>query len=97
LLDLIIYPFLARETVEPHCTIQIKINDDSSPIYTHIQNECTIFESDQYTDIAEILLSKICHQLADKSQCGVLFQAAGLSYRNQGILIPGGIGASKAH
>lgn len=44
---------------------------------------------------AEILLSGICHDLADKSRGGLLFHAAVLAFENKGILLPGGIGAGK--
>ncbi|MBN1274119.1 MAG: hypothetical protein JXB26_17790 [Candidatus Aminicenantes bacterium] len=44
---------------------------------------------------AEVLLSRICHDLADKSRGGLLFHAAALIRKNEGILFPGKIGAGK--
>jgi hypothetical protein len=45
--------------------------------------------------LAERLLGDACHELAERSQGGLLFHAAGLAWRGRGILLPGGIGAGK--
>lgn len=45
---------------------------------------------------AELLLSDTCYQLAAQSRAGLLFHAAGLAWREYGLLLPGASGAGKS-
>jgi len=45
--------------------------------------------------LAQTLLGDTCHCLAERSQGGLLFHAAALTWQGQGLLLPGGIGAGK--
>jgi hypothetical protein len=45
--------------------------------------------------MAEYLLGRTCYHLADRSRGGLLFHAAGLSWGELGVILPGRIGAGK--
>lgn len=45
--------------------------------------------------MAEYLLGRTCYHLADQSRGGLLFHAAGLSWGELGVILPGRIGAGK--
>jgi hypothetical protein len=45
--------------------------------------------------MAEYLLGRTCYHLADRSHGGLLFHAAGLSWGEPGMILPGRIGAGK--
>jgi hypothetical protein len=56
-----------------------------------------LYEGDAAAKAADSLLSESCHQLANRSQGGVLFHAGALALpgEGKGWLLPGGIGAGK--
>ncbi len=94
ILTSIIYRFSDPTDCDPTGTFKIKMLD--GPIYQLFFNGDLVFESHGKYDFTEMLLSKICYQLAYHSQDGMLFHAAGLGYHNKGILVPGGIGYGKS-
>lgn len=81
--------------VPPHVTYRIE--PGSQPERLALYRDATlIYEGDSEATLAELLLGDTCHHLADKSQGGLLFHAAGLARQGQGLLLPGGIGAGKS-
>jgi hypothetical protein len=80
---------------EPHRTLCL-ISDDAG-------GELRLCESDDAEPrrtasdgwMAEYLLGRTCYHLADQSRGGLLFHAAGLSWGELGMILPGRIGAGK--
>lgn len=96
ILDSIIYPFESNGPDEPHASFFLDVSQDTPPIISIYQNGQEVHKSRQIANVSESLMSLICHQLADNSQSGLLFHAAGLARKKDGILIPGGIGKGKS-
>ncbi len=59
------------------------------------KGEELVYEGESEAILAELLLGETCRQLAEQSQGGLLFHAAGLAWHGQGILVPGAPGAGK--
>jgi len=96
LLERIIYPFPAPVTQESIFTIQVELTHAPQPTYRILLDGRPVYQSTNQVDFLEILLSKICYQLAYDSKDGLLLHAGGLGYRQIGILVPGGIGFGKS-
>ena len=96
ILDLIIYPFESPGAAAPRAAFRMDVSPQEPVLYTLHHNGNKIYESSGRADTAEMLLSVICHDLAEESRGGMLFHAAGLVWRGQGFLIPGGIAAGKS-
>lgn len=62
---------------------------------TLYRDDTLLYEGDSESALADLLLGDSCHHLAQRSQGGLLFHAAGLAWQGQGLLLPGGIGAGK--
>jgi hypothetical protein len=60
------------------------------------RNEELIYEGEAEANVADILLGNTCYNLADRSQNGLLFHGAGLAWQEQGVLMPGTMGAGKS-
>jgi hypothetical protein len=69
------------------------IEDD--PIFSLYRDGVEIYRGDCQATVAELLLGDTCHHLAKHSRGGLLFHAAALAWRGQGLLMPGAIGAGK--
>ena len=96
LLDSIIYSFPSPTNSKPSSTIRVEITDSLERSYSIILDGNQIYKSLNNVDFAEMLLSKICYQLAFDSRDGMLFHAAGLGFNHIGVQIPGGIGYGKS-
>jgi len=96
ILDAVIYSFSPEFKIVHSNTLLIEINKDPDPEYQLFLDGNKIYKSKNKVDFAEMLLSKVCYQLAFDSKDGMLFHAAGLGYNNKGILVPGGIGFGKS-
>ena len=96
ILDAIIYPFSSRATIDPSSFFRIEINKEPDQAFLLFLDGKRIYKSKNKIDFAEMLLSKVCYQLAFDSQDGMLFHAAGLGFDDKGILVPGGIGFGKS-
>lgn len=92
----IVYPFPSLKTEEISSKVWVEIEEKPERSYQLILDHEPIYKTKHPTDFAEMLLSKICYQLAFHSQEGVLFHAAGLAFGQSGILVPGGIGYGKS-
>jgi hypothetical protein len=71
------------------------LSDDGSARLCLYCAETLLYEGDAAARAADLLLSQSCHQLATRSQGGMLFHAAALAWPGGGLLLPGGIGAGK--
>lgn len=96
LLDYLVRTFTSPGAEKPFVDFFIEVSADPATLYSLYQNGQKIFTSASQPDTAEMLLSRICHELAVDSRDGLLFHAAGLSWRGQGLLVPGGIGYGKS-
>ncbi len=85
----------AEGNVAPHVTFCVA-SDEQSEDLTLYRDETLVYAGDCQATWAELLLGETCHHLADRSQGGLLFHAAGLACRGRGVLLPGGIGAGKS-
>lgn len=80
---------------EPHRTFHL-ISDDAGGELRLSEGDTAqawVAASDGW--MAEYLLGRTCYHLADRSHGGLLFHAGGLSWRGQGLVLPGAIGAGK--
>lgn len=84
----------ADSPVPPHATYRLTSGGRSERLALY-RDEALIHEGDSRAALAERLLGDTCHHLAQHSQGGLLFHAAGLVWRGHGLLMPGGIGAGK--
>ncbi len=96
ILSAIIYPFPTSNQNKNPSILRVEYLDGPDPTYILFLEGEQIYKSKHLVDFAEMLLSKICYQLAFYSKDGVLFHAAGLGYNDKGILVPGGIGFGKS-
>lgn len=96
ILNNIIYPFPSTIRDKNPSTLRVEYQENQKPTFTLSLNGAQIYKSNHQIDFAEMLLSKICYQLAFHSKDGMLFHAAGLGYNDHGILVPGGIGYGKS-
>jgi hypothetical protein len=96
ILDSIIYPIHTSTIDKLIAHFRIEIKKDPDQEYRLFLDNSQIFKSKNNIDFAEMLLSKVCYQLAFNSQDGMLFHAAGLGHKDNGIMVPGGIGFGKS-
>ncbi len=96
ILNNIIYPFNSTNPSNNSSIFRVEYQEDQEPTYILYLDGAQIYKAKHQIDFAEMLLSKICYQLAFHSKDGMLFHAAGLAYKGHGILVPGGIGFGKS-
>lgn len=96
ILSKIIYSFPSSNQNKNPSILRGEYLEDPDPTYILFLEGEQIYKTKHLVDFAEMLLSKICYQLAFHSKDGMLFHAAGLGYNNHGILVPGGIGYGKS-
>ena len=92
----LIHPSLMDNDKTPQCTFYVQISNEEPKTYTLLQDSRKISDDISIGNLAEILQSKICYELANRSTSGLLFHAASLADGERGVLIPGGIGAGKS-
>lgn len=68
---------------------------DKAPEFLLYRDGAEIYRGDCTAAVAELLLGDTCHHLAKHSRGGLLFHAAALAGRGQGLLLPGSVGAGK--
>jgi len=81
--------------IPPHTTYRIIPGDQPEKMVLY-RGDTLIYEGDSEATLAELLLGDSCRRLAEKSQNGLLFHAAGLAWQGKGLFLPGGIGAGKS-
>jgi hypothetical protein len=91
--------FLYRDTstddsIPPHATFRLVTGDDPDQLLLY-REDALIYKGDCEATAAELLMSETCHQLADRSQGGLLFHAAALTWQGKGLLMPGKVRAGK--
>lgn len=96
IIEQIVYPFEGVGPDEPQAILRLEIHPEQAKPYTVSQDGVLNCETENRANVAEWLLSCLCHELAVHSGGGLLFHAAGLAYQGRGILLPGGIGAGKS-
>jgi hypothetical protein len=84
----------ANDDVAPHVTYRITSGARPGRMALY-RGSALIYEGESEAVLAELLLGETCHHLAERSQGGLLFHAAGLAWRDRGLLLPGGIGVGK--
>jgi hypothetical protein len=91
-----LYGAIPYEDHQPaHVTFRLLVTNGSKQLRLY-RNDELIHEGEVEANVADILLGNTCYNLADRSQNGLLFHGAGLAWRGQGVLLPGGIGAGKS-
>ncbi len=80
--------------ISPHVTYRARPGESPGTM-TLYRDETLIYAGDSESGLAELLMGDASHHLADRSQGGLLFHAAGLAWQGKGLLLPGGIGAGK--
>ncbi len=80
---------------QPHVTFNLSPADAPGQL-TLRRDEALIYTGDSPARAAELLQSQVCYHLADRSQGGLLFHAAALSWQGRGLLLPGATGAGKS-
>lgn len=91
ILDFLFDQITPLDGLEPHIIYHLETVDDA----LRLSDEKTTLIQGSPALVADSLLGQVCHQLADKSQGGLLFHAAGLSRQGKGIILPGTMGAGK--
>jgi hypothetical protein len=84
----------AESAVPPHVTYRMTPSGQPGRMALY-RDDTLLYEGDSEPALADLLLGDSCHHLAQRSRGGLLFHAAGLAWRGQGLLLPGGIGAGK--
>ena len=77
----------------PHKAYHLQASDGQLRLY---EKESGLCRTGPAAVVAEYLLGETCYQLAQQSQGGLLFHAAGLARQNKGLLLPGTMGAGKS-
>jgi hypothetical protein len=85
----------AQGDAPPHLTFRAMPTKRPGEVALY-RGDTLIYQGDSEATWAELLMGEACHNLADRSQGGLLFHAAGLAWRGKGVLLPGGIGAGKS-
>ena len=82
--------------VAPNAAPQVTYRLDwADGLFTLSKDGETLLRSASEAGIADTLLGSACYQLAWHSQGGLLFHAGGLEWQQQGLLLPGTMGAGK--
>ena len=89
-----LFRHVSGSDAEPQATFRISPPDERGAV-TLTRGEAPLYHGDSIPMLAEVLLGGVCRELAEGSRGGLLFHAAGLSWRGRGILLPGGISAGK--
>ncbi len=79
----------------PHLTYKIHLDTDDPTQLCAQREDKQIYRGDSPAILADRLLGDTCHNLADKSVGGLLFHAAALDYKGNGLIMPGTMGAGK--
>lgn len=91
-----LYRHIPDESNTPsHLTYRLVTCDKSDRMILYRGNTL-IYEGHSEADLASLLLGDTCYHLANQSQGGLLFHAAGLAWRGKGLILPGVIGAGKS-
>jgi hypothetical protein len=80
---------------EPHRTLRLISDDVGGQLQLFEARDARPRCSADDAWMAEYLLGQACYHLADRSRGGLLFHAAGLSWGERGVILPGRIGAGK--
>lgn len=83
----------ADDPTPPHVTLRL-CSDETGRFRLYRDGDMR-YEGDSAGVAAEILLGDSCYHLADRSQGGLLFHAATLSWQGRAVMLPGTIGAGK--
>jgi hypothetical protein len=84
------------DSIAPHVTIYLVPGGEPDQLAVYREgSSSTIYRGDSETVAAELLMSETCRELAERSQGGLLFHAAALTWRGKGLLMPGMIRAGK--
>jgi len=78
----------------PNASYRLTLPKRSNHLFLY-RNKELFYKNSSDAAVAEILLGECCHHLAKDGRGGLLFHAAALAWKDQGILIPGSIGAGK--
>jgi len=90
-----LYQYLPfNEPISSHVTFRLETTDNDK-FYLYCDDEL-VCEDASMGVVAEVLVGQTCYHLADKSQGGVLFHAAGLAWEDKGILLPGPMATGKS-
>jgi hypothetical protein len=79
----------------PHAHYRLSATNFDPIEFTVHRDETRLYAGTSLPKLADRLLGDSCHQLADRSQGGVLFHAGGLARSGKGIMLPGTMGAGK--
>lgn len=83
------------DDVVPHLTYRAVVRGEMGRIALY-RGDCLIHLGDSDGALAELLLGETCRHLAEQSQGGLLFHAAGLAWRDKGLMLPGTMAAGKS-
>lgn len=94
LIDFLFRHAPTAEGSEPAVSYRLPHPDDQGNLSLY-RGQAPIYHGDSIPALAERLMGDVCHELAERSQGGLLFHAGGLAWQGRGILLPGGISAGK--
>lgn len=90
-----LYRYVSPATLTPpHLTYRLL--PAGMPGQVRLYQGETLRVEDSPEVVAELLLGESCYHLADQSQAGLLFHAAGLAKAGAGLLLPGQTGTGKS-
>ncbi len=78
----------------PHRTFRLLAEGPAGPFRLY-RDDQPVHTDDSAATIAELLLSQTGYHLADRSQGGLLFHAAGLAREDRGLILPGTMHSGK--
>lgn len=92
-IDILFRHIPAESDQPPHLTYSLT---ESAPERVQLhREEIQLYEGPSAVKAAELLLGDCCYHLAAQSREGLMFHAAALAWRGQGVMLPGASSAGK--